>query len=585
MKLRKKMRGWFTRISIKRLLMTINVIFLLNIAVFTVAGFSGSVVLVRQIVSSTAQTFDSTEKYIQDYMYNYKLIAARLAKQPEILNFLTVEDRFEQYLYANKIREEIHSLQVIRNEVSGIGVLKKDSDTMLVTEGYLWKLMNTGTFDGNPTGFSDLCTHYNNDRTQEYRQYFTLPVYGDDIGKNGEILGNVVISINTAIYTNLMGLAEVPDQDLFFIVDKQNNIAQTNSGEYSQTLSYSPMLSWFFKEPVCEYGGEQYLVFEKTVDINGWKMVYFSSLRSVFEQSFLTLALPLLIVILTEAVIFLICMLISRRVSGTLRSISAFTNDIFQQDYHKRLTIDTNDELQEIVSCVNTLLDKSQDMSRSILITQQQLYEAELTAKNMEMKFLQSQINPHFLYNTLSCIKSISELRDVPEISKLTTALSSFYRYGVKKDIGVTLREELGFVRDYFDIIGVRYMNRFTLEISAPEALLTAKVFRMLIQPFVENCLLHGLEKKRGSGTVKIDVSLDGEDLLIDISDNGKGVSEERLKHLQKYFGGKEALSNSVGLINVQSRIQNLYGEAYGFAVSSPQSGGFTVRIRIPYQI
>lgn len=564
---------------IRTKLVIINIALLANMLMLVLVMYASTTSLIRQVAVSTDRSFLSSENYISNYMYNYKMIATNLAQSASTQAFLLEENTAEKVLQADEIKEMIKAMKVVRTEISSISLIRKDG-TMIGTEGYIWKLSRDGAFQELWEGFSDL--HRLPRGTS--RQFYSLPVFDTYFPKGAESIGNVVISFDTQIYTDLFGTATSTDGDLFFIVDRNGNIAQTNSKERQAQLTYSAQRNILLQRDVCTINGELYLLFEKEIAVSGWKMVYFSSLGKILSQAFSELLAPMLLTLLLEFVALSFSMHIFARIRSSLGKIVAFSGNIFLSDGESRLHFSRKDEFSVIGDSINCLLDSSQEMSREMLAAHQSLYEAELARKNMEMDFLQNQINPHFLYNTLACMKSIAEIRGVPEISSLAFSMSNTYRYGLKAQPVVSLEEELAFVREYFSIIAIRFMNRFSLQIDCPKALLSAKIFRMLLQPFVENSVLHGLERKRGAGTVTICARREADRLFLEISDDGCGMTGERLQELRDSLcAGGTSAQKSIGLINVYRRIKNAYGDDYGFEIESVHGAGCRVVITIPY--
>ncbi len=221
---------------------------------------------------------------------------------------------------------------------------------------------------------------------------------------------------------------------------------------------------------------------------------------------------------------------------------------------------------------------------------------AQIFDKQTELTALQSQINPHFLYNTLESIRGQALMDDNDEIAKMVEALGAFFRYSIsRKGNLVTLRDELANIHNYMMIQRYRFNNRFSLEIIVDEEDEAAYDFlipRLIIQPVVENAIFHGLEERLESGEVVIEVIVTERNLILTISDNGKGIESRKLKELntriqsssmQLEEGGAERQRNTgIALPNIHKRIQLLFGEEYGVNIYSTLGQGTDVEITIP---
>lgn len=216
-----------------------------------------------------------------------------------------------------------------------------------------------------------------------------------------------------------------------------------------------------------------------------------------------------------------------------------------------------------------------------------------MSKKQAEYLALQNQINPHFLYNTLEAIRGDAICAGLDSIAETTEALSVFFRYSITGvDNLVTLEEEIDNVENYFTIQHYRFGEKIKLEItySQDEEILQLKLPKLTIQPFVENAIYHGLEKKVDGGTVKVKLETTLHKLLITISDNGVGMPEEQVEKINNYFervavsyvGEDKKKRGGIAMKNVNSRIKLLFGEEYGIHVYSAESIGTDVKIMLP---
>ena len=221
---------------------------------------------------------------------------------------------------------------------------------------------------------------------------------------------------------------------------------------------------------------------------------------------------------------------------------------------------------------------------------------AAMFDKQAELTASQSQINPHFLYNTLDSIRGQALMDDHEEIAKMVEALGAFFRYSIsRKGTLVTLRDEIANINNYMLIQRYRFNNRFSLEIiidEEDEVAYDFKIPRLIIQPVVENAIFHGLEEKLEGGKVVIEVIVTDRHLILTISDNGKGISKEELERInarihsadKRLEDGEEVRQRNTGIAlpNIHKRIQLLFGEEYGVNVYSTLGQGTDVEITVP---
>ncbi len=220
---------------------------------------------------------------------------------------------------------------------------------------------------------------------------------------------------------------------------------------------------------------------------------------------------------------------------------------------------------------------------------------AEIFNKQTELMALQSQINPHFLYNTLDTIRGQALSADDKEAANMIETLASFFRYSIsRKGNMVTLRDELNNIKNFMKIQQYRYANRFSMQIEIDDEEQIAYdcyVPRLILQPIVENAIVHGLEDVIEGAHIDIEVTV-AEDLIITVSDNGKGMSLKELDDLNSRIhsedmslldeSGQERGKTGIALPNINKRIQLLYGKRYGLNVYSSEGLGTDVEIIIP---
>jgi two-component system sensor histidine kinase YesM len=219
-----------------------------------------------------------------------------------------------------------------------------------------------------------------------------------------------------------------------------------------------------------------------------------------------------------------------------------------------------------------------------------------VSKKQAEYLALQNQINPHFLYNTLEGIRSEALFAGIDGVAQMTEALSSFFRYTISNvEHLVTVQEELRNVENYYIIQQFRFEDRLSIDIKIDNEdeneLLSAKIPKLTLQPIVENSIYHGLEQKLGPGIVRIKVEGTKDRLIITVSDNGLGISEDKVSKLNHKLRTVSiddmqpeiAASGGIALVNVNSRIKLLFGDEYGLFIYSILNEGTDVEITIPY--
>ncbi|HIZ65497.1 MAG TPA: sensor histidine kinase, partial [Candidatus Blautia pullicola] len=202
-----------------------------------------------------------------------------------------------------------------------------------------------------------------------------------------------------------------------------------------------------------------------------------------------------------------------------------------------------------------------------------------------ELNSLRMQINPHFIYNTLESIKWIAYMEENEEIVTMVKALGDFMRSSISGSEFISVEKELDNIQCYLTIQKFRYGDKLSVKISIPEELYQAQIPKLLLQPLIENAMVHGLEQKMGNGVISISGFVQNSDLYIDIIDNGIGFSSEALEKLNAALNtpNDTSVSFGLGMRNVHQRIQMYYGEIYGLKVTSQYGVETRVQIHIPF--
>ncbi|WP_211746215.1 sensor histidine kinase [Paenibacillus sp. Marseille-Q4541] len=240
-------------------------------------------------------------------------------------------------------------------------------------------------------------------------------------------------------------------------------------------------------------------------------------------------------------------------------------------------------EIEVISQEFNMMLERIHDLTYELVNTNTHLYEVELDKQRAMMAHLQSQVNPHFLYNTLDSIRGMALVVKNHEIYEMTSSLSTLLRYNIKGADEVTLEEELYIVNSYIKILQIRFSERFTYEIECTQELKNLKIPKMILQPIVENAIHHGIELLIEGGQLRIQVARNNEGYVeIIISDNGVGMDTDKLRELHERLESNEGNNEHIGVYNVHNRIKLSYGHPFGLSINSTLGLGTSVIITIP---
>lgn len=274
-----------------------------------------------------------------------------------------------------------------------------------------------------------------------------------------------------------------------------------------------------------------------------------------------------------------------------IRPIHKLNQEIESIDYeHDKPQIRTSlkNEIGSIASHVNTLLERVYSLNQHNIASQARLYEMELSKKQTQLYAYQSQINPHFLYNMLQCMRGISLMHGIREVAQICTNMADLFRYSIKGAFLVYLEDELSIIDKYLYMIRVRFQDKITYSLEIAEDTKKCKIPKMILQPLVENSIFHGLESIEDNGFIHIRTFREGDGLFITIQDNGIGFDEVTLKELEELLSQDipsdiNATFNEakgLGIINIHNKIRLYEGTEYGISIlSRPSDTLVTIRL------
>lgn len=391
---------------------------------------------------------------------------------------------------------------------------------------------------------------------------------------------------------SIISHVNLPVESSLFLLDQNHCILGSKDvekiGQYADTELLN-ILSNMDEQGPLPYKGKQSLIMQHSIPQMGWTLISIIPLSGL-EQPLVPLKVwGVYFGIFTFLFMSTISLIIISNIARPLNEFSAFLNDVNYQTLKKRIHTTGNNEIDQALQKINSMLEQIQELTHKIFTTQEQFYEMELSKKNAEFSALQNQINPHFLYNTLDCIRSIAYYYQSKEIVDISSAMSKILRYSIKGPDIVLVKDELSCVNNYIQIIQIRHDNRFVIEQNIKEELYSLSTIKFILQPVIENAIFHGLEPKLGSGLLRISGAFDSDtDYHFEIYDSGVGISKEKTDELNETFQNpskQESPTTSghtgIGLVNINHRIKTKCGEKYGLYLESQEGEWTKITIRM----
>ena len=325
------------------------------------------------------------------------------------------------------------------------------------------------------------------------------------------------------------------------------------------------------------FNGRERVVTVKTVGYTGWKIVGVTPMADITADYYHIRTFAVFNIFFTMFLMVFANLFVSSRIANPIKALENSVKELEKNNLDVNIAVGGSYEIQHLGKTIRRMVGQMRQLMEDIVVEQEAKRKSEFDA-------LQSQINPHFLYNTLDSIVWMIENERYEEAVTMVTALARLFRISLSKGKTVIpVNDELEHARNYLTIQKMRYKNKFAVSIDAAPETLRLETIKLIVQPLLENAIYHGMEFMDGDGEIRVRsyVGEDG-DLYIDVEDNGSGIPEEVCGTLLTDETRVRSKGSGIGLRNVNQRIQLRYGEGYGLTILSEPDVGTTVRIHLP---
>lgn len=316
----------------------------------------------------------------------------------------------------------------------------------------------------------------------------------------------------------------------------------------------------------------------KTVGYTGWKLVGVVPSETLRDNYSQLLLFALFVVSFSIFLLVFVNLRLSEWITAPMKKLDLAVRELEKGAETVDFDVDGPYEVEHLSRSVQSMVSTMRHLMEDIL-------QQEEEKRRSELDVLQSQINPHFLYNTLDSVVWMTENGRTQEAVVMLTALARFFRISLSKGSNIIpIGDEIEHARNYLTIQMMRYKNKFSADISAQEGIEKLYTIKLIIQPILENAIYHGMEYADGEGEIHIRAFREGENFIIEVEDNGPGMSQEVVEQLLKPQGsaGPKAKGSGIGLRNVHQRIRLTFGKPYGLTILSEPDSGTVVRICLP---
>ena len=325
------------------------------------------------------------------------------------------------------------------------------------------------------------------------------------------------------------------------------------------------------------FQGEKRLITVKTVSYTGWKIVSVVPMSAFNMGLYGTRMFVIMLMALSMLAIIILNQLVSARIAKPLKRLNESVKEWEAGNLNPDIYIGGSQEVEHLGKTLRSTVEQIRQLMHDILYEQEEKRKSELDA-------LQSQINPHFLYNTLDSIVWMIEGERYEDAVFMITQLASLFRISLSRGKTIiSVEDEIQHAKNYMNIQKIRYKNSFTVDFEVEDDVMQCCTVKLVVQPLLENAIYYGVEGLDGDGEIHVRAYRKENDIYIEVCDNGLGMPEDMVEQLLTDNSRTRKHGSGVGLINVHNRIQLRFGKLYGLEVNSVPDEGTTIRIHIPY--
>lgn len=539
----------------------------------------------------TYQLVEQVNRNIEAYVTNMENISLMAQNNSDLREYLAKKEfdsEKEKESFEAKIGQSFESILSSKKDIASIMVFGYN-DRNLVTSsrqrarlsGYVDPKEQTWYKKAVEAGGKAVISpsHVQNILQDDYYRWvvsLSREIYSYD---GRDKLGVFLVDLNFSIINNMCRDIKLGKRGYIFIIDNEGNIVY----HPQQQLIYSNVKKEMIEEVletksnyfVTQEGADSRIYTIKQSYQTGWKIVgvaYINELvsnKNEIQNSYILWGFFCLIVAILFSVI------LSLNISRPVKRLESSMRQVENGNFDIKVDVESSNEIGELSRAFNIMIAKIKELM------QQNIYEQELKRKS-ELKALQAQINPHFLYNTLDSIVWMAEGKKSEEVVLMASSLAKLFRISISKgEEIIPLRSEIEHIRSYLTIQKMRYKDKLDFEIDVDENIFDKKTLKIILQPLVENSIYHGIKNKLGTGIIRIKGKRAGDRVLLQVVDNGVGMTPEKLAQIFEK-SGESSNGSGVGVRNVNERIKLYFGDEYGLTYESEPEVGTTVNVWLP---
>jgi len=533
------------------------------------------------------------EMEIFGFLHDVEMSANTIAFMQPIQDSINSKNSFGFYDLYDNLRKSMNSVLLTNHNIKSVIIDLKNTELSFSDMNLVLDDIKGIEVESYKTYFSGLLPYtYTSDL--KTLNYFAAVYRVNNIRNltSKEYSGNIIFILSKSRFDDISSQYGITKHSKLYIINNHNEVI----GRMNGTIDDATEKMILEQVPVPEttsllnINNEMHIYHTRNVSDTGWRIVSLTPYNEYFEELHNITLITFIIFFAVIVTMLGFSILITSNINSPIQNMLRTMKSIKSGNLKTRSNIKLNNELGILSDHFNEMMDEINTLTHKIFNNQQTLYELELANKDARFSALQSQINPHFLYNALACIQGIALHYDIGEIAKVTQALASIFRYSIKENNYVTISAEVENIKNYVMIYQIKSADTINLNIDIDPEVYRLLVPKLLFQPVAENAIIHGLTKKIGGGTLTIRGFKLNNNIHFEFTDDGMGMHKEQLDELNRAIEDTIMPSEmkndnrSIGIINIKQRLKLRYSNSYSFNVESGPQEGTKVTIEIPFE-
>ncbi|MCM3443070.1 sensor histidine kinase [Metabacillus halosaccharovorans] len=575
----------------KDLSLKVKSILIFTMVVFLPIVTLGTLILVEMNKVLKEQAFDYTERNLNTVQTSINNMIQNI---DDISTYMIFSDEFRSFLAETSTTEDQPRYKELEEDLKGFflfHLMSKNHINSITVKG----INGNELYLGDPIKANeDQWMNRAEKGAGKITWSYAYPIYSywegevnvismsrviNDINNINKKIGSVTIRVNEKTLTDMLNKGVTQEQGSTFILNGDGHVVlhqntkwfgkKYPNQELLQEINENPEKSFYYS-----INDEEYLVSTTEIESNGWRLVTMIDEQTILKE-LRGVSNAIFIFLIVAFVLGLIAIIgFYYSIINPILDLTKKTKQVEEGDFSVVVRVTNQDEIGKLKYRFNKMVEQIQYLINT-------KYRLEIKQRESELTALQNQINPHFLYNTLDMIRWTARMENALETSRLIELLSKMFRISLSKGkLWIPLQQELLYVESYLELQKKRLGSKLTYSIDLDQHIKDVLVLKQILQPLVENSILHGFKGKKEVGMIEISSFAEENDVMIDIKDNGIGVNTQQMNTYLLEESNHD--NKGFALSNVNDRLITLFGSEYGLTFLEPEQPGTWVRIRLP---